>query len=215
MTYALVLLVCLWLTSAARATIVDGNDKWEMPLEPGQTITCVAYFIPDIPAIVPESLVFDVCRPPEWTDSYPFDYEGLGGDTAVSEDGKAAYLYGPEIYNDTEWPWDLFSYSLFYQWDDEDLYYNKNNPVWVDIAGFNGMELYADGSVRGIPGGPWDTVNDDTWKEQYDHESDPYENPIPEPMTICLLGLGTALLRKKRKRKTLSLSNKEDSHPLC
>ena len=196
MTCALVLLVCLWLTSGAWATIVDANDEWLMPLEPDQTVTCVAHFIPDIPAVVPDSLVFT--EAPEWTDAYPFNYVGAGWDTAVSEDGKAAYLYGPAIYNNTNGPWDLFSYSLFYQWDDKDPYYDENNPVWVDIAVFNGMELYADGSVRGIPGGPWDDVNDETWKEQYDPESDPYENPIPEPMTICLLGLSAALLRKRR-----------------
>jgi hypothetical protein len=196
MTCASLLLVCLWLTSGAWATIVDANDEWLMKLEPEQTITCVAHFIPDIPTVVPDSLVFT--KAPEWTDAYPFNYVGAGWDTAISEDGKAAYLYGPEIYNDTNGLWQLFSYSLFYQWDDEDPYYDENYPVWVDIAVFNDQELLVDGSVRGIPGGPWDDVNEDTWKEQYDPESDPYINPIPEPMTICLLGLGTVFLRKRR-----------------
>lgn len=194
-TCALVLLVCLGLTSSAQAAIVDGNDEWKQPLEPNQTITCVAHFIPDIPTVVPDDLVFT--KAPEWTDTYPFDYIGAGWDTVMSEDGKVAYLYGPAITNDTLLSWDLFSYHLFYQWDDEDLYYDKDNPVWVDIAVYNGEELFVDGSVRGIPGGPWDDVYDETWKEQYDPGSDPYENPVPEPVTICLLGLGSAFLRRR------------------
>jgi len=196
-SYALGILLSLGLNSVGQATIVEGSDEWLQPLEPGQTITCVAHFIPDVPAIVPETLIFT--EAPEWTLSYPFDYVSLGWNTAISEDGKVAYLYGPEITNDTAQPWQLFSYSLFYQWDDEDPHYNENNPVWVDIAVFRNQQLFADGAVRGIPGGPWDDVQDDTWKEQYDPGSDPYENPIPEPATVCLLGLGGFFLMRRRR----------------
>jgi hypothetical protein len=171
-------LVCLILTSSARAVIIDANDEWLMPLGPYQTITCVAHFIPDIPTVVPESLLFT--KAPEWTEAYPFDYV------------KIAYLYGPAITNDTSLSWDLFSYSLFYQWDDDDPYYDEKYPVWVDIAVFNGSVLVVDGSVRGIPGGPWDDVYDVTW-------GGPYDNPVPEPMTICLLGLGTLFLKKRHR----------------
>jgi hypothetical protein len=194
-----VLVVCLVLTSSARAEIVDANDEWLMPLGPYQTITCVAQFIPDI-NVVPESLIFK--KAPAWTDTYPFDYVSAGWDTVVSGDGKMAYLYGTAITNDTPFSWDLFSYSLFYQWDTEDPNYNEIYPVWVDIAVFNGPELVVDGSVRGIPGGPWDYINDVTWREQYG--GDPYENPVPEPMTICLLGLGSLFL-KKRQRPSYSI----------
>lgn len=191
------ILLCLGLAPIARATIVQGSDEWLQPLEPAQGITCVAHFIPDVPAIIPETLIFT--KAPEWTLSYPFDHVGQGWDTAISEDGKVAYLYGPEITNDTASAWQLFSYSLFYEWDDEDDHYNENNPVWVDIAVFRGQELFADGAVRGIPGGPWDDVYDDTWKEQYYPGSDPYTNPIPEPATVCLLGLGGFFLMRRRR----------------
>ncbi|MHC4571649.1 MAG: hypothetical protein ACYS0C_06195 [Planctomycetota bacterium] len=196
MTCASLLLVCLWLTSSAQATLIQGDDDWKQPLEAGQTVTCVAHFIPDVPAIVPDSLIF--VQAPEWTLTWPFDYATYGWDTAISEDGKAAYLYGPALTNDTLQAWQLFSYSLFYQWDDEDPHYNENNPVWVDVAVFSGQELFEDGAVRGIPGGPWDHYYSDTWRETYVSGSDPYENPIPEPVTICLLGLGVAFLRKRR-----------------
>jgi hypothetical protein len=188
--------VLLVSSSGARAALVYGSDEWLQPLDAGLGITCVAHFIPDVPGVVPESLVFE--KAPEWTSTWFFDHVGEGWDTAISEDGKVAYLYGPEIVNDTARKWELFSYSLFYEWDDEDLYYDENNPVWVDVVSFRHQEVLEDGAVSGIPGGPWDNYYYDTWKEQHNPGSDPYENPIPEPAIVCLLGLGAVFLRKKR-----------------
>ena len=197
MTYALVLLVCLWLTSAARATIVDANESWTMKLQPGETFTAIAHFIPDVPG-VPDSLIFPDTS--DWIEL--FDPGALTWDVGLADEGKTAYLYGPAITNDTDSDLPIFSYKLYYQWDDEDV---VDYPVYLDVVVFNDLEIVRDFALRGLPHGPWDEPNEDTWKEQHDPESDPYINPIPEPMTICLLGLGTALLIKKRRRKTLSL----------
>ncbi len=200
MTCALVLLVCLWLTSAARATIVDANESWTMKLQPGETFTAIAHFIPDVPG-VPDSLIFP--DTPDWIEL--FDPGALAWDVALADEGKTAYLYGPAITNVELSEIPIFSYMLYSQWDDEDPDFDENYPVYLDVVVFNDLEIVRDFALRGLPHGPWDTVNEDTWKEQYDPESNPYINPIPEPMTICLLGLGTALLRKKRRKKALSL----------
>ena len=203
MTCASLLLVCLWLTSAARATIVDANDEWGRTLQPGESFTCLAHYIPDTPDI-PEGLIFE--QAPEWTSTYWFDWEAADWDTAISEDGKTAYLYGPRLTNTEPNAIDVFSFNLFYQWDTDAEGFDPNYPAYQDVAVFDDLTLTYDCGWRGTPGDTWEKLVDDvTWKEQYDPESDPYENPIPEPMTICLLGLGTALLRKKRRRKTLRL----------
>ena len=214
MTCASLLLVCLWLTSAAQATIVDADEEWGTKLDSGESITCIAHYIPDVPD-VPDSLIFQ--QAPEPTSTYSFgDWDGW--ETAISADQKMVYLYGPRQtnptdFNNVEW----FSYNLFFQWDDADPNLDPDYPVYLDTALFDGG-LGSDATDawfwKGEPGG-WP----DGWvREEYPHNPDyeeDYTNPTPEPMTICLLGLGAALLRKKRKRKALSLSNKEDNHPLC
>jgi hypothetical protein len=191
--YALVLLVCLGLTSSARATIVDANEEWGRTLQPGESFTCLAHFIPDIPG-VSDSLIF--VQAPQWTDTYPFNYVAAGWDTALTDGGKTAYLFGPRITNGPD-TLDLFSFKLFYRWDTNAAGFDPNYPVYQDVAIFDDLTLTYDfGGWRGKPGGTWERPSDVTWREQYG--GPPYENPVPEPMTICLLGLGAALLRKRR-----------------
>ena len=194
-TCALALLVCLSLTCCAQAATVDANEEWEMEQEPYESFTCIAHFIPDVPN-VPDSLIFPQAS--EWTDTYPFDYVSAGWNTTLADAGKTAYLFGPTLTNDGPNPIDLFSYRLYYQWDNEDPNYDPDYPVYLDVVVFNDQEIVRDFALRGIPNGPYDTVNLTTWREQDDPGSDPYENPVPEPMTICLLGLGSAFLRRRR-----------------
>jgi hypothetical protein len=199
-TYAIVLLMCLGLTSSVRATLVDANDEWGMTLQVGESFTCLAHFIPDIPNVVPESLIFT--RPPEWTNSYPFNYEAAGWDVALADGGKTAYLFGPKIANTGPGPLDIFSYKLYYQWDDDGLDFDPNYPVYLDWVIFDDLTLIQDSGWRRKADGTWEwPANEITWREQYYPESEPYENPVPEvpePMVICLLGLGAAFLRKRR-----------------
>jgi len=190
MTCALVLLVCFGLTSSAGATTVDANQEWVMGIEPSISITCVSYFIPDVPN-VPDSLIF--AQLPEWTNTVSFDYNSAGWDTALTDGGKTAYLFGSELTNSGLSFLNLFSYKLYYQWGDEDV---VDYPVYLDVVVFYDDEVVYNSSRWGEPG---------SYEGGEAPLDGPYDNPIPEPMTICLLGLGTALLRKKRRRKTLSL----------
>jgi hypothetical protein len=193
--FTMVACAILVMTSAARATIVDANEEWLFKLYPGETVTSVVSFIPEVPGVM-DTLLFP--DGPDWTLSYPFDYVSFGWDTAISADNGTAYLYGPAITNDTGSVRNLFSYTLYYQWDDTDPNYNANYPVYIDIVVFNDQEVVRDGSLRGFPNGPWDDPCDVTWREQYYPESPPYENPVPEPVTFGIFGLGALFLRRKR-----------------
>ena len=213
MTYALVLLVCLWLTSVARATIVTGSQDWYKNLDPDESITCIAFYGLG-------SVKFT--QAPEWVDSEytpPYNHDITNWQTGLSANQKIAYIYGPLATNLSADPREWFAFELFYQWNDEAEGFDPDWPVYQDMTVYDGP-LGSPPTIamgwRGTPGNPYSWENKDGDPTSGPYQTDePYENPTPEPMTICLLGLGTALLRKKRKRKALSLSNKEDSHPLC
>lgn len=191
-TCALVFLVCLGLASSVQAEIVDANEEWGIKLDSGQSLTCIAHYIPDV-VTIPESLIFT--SEPEPT----FRYTGGNWDgwqMVLSADNKMVYLYGPRNTNDTgndnvKW----FSYNLFFSWDDEDPNLDPDYPVYIDTAVFNGgfgCDSFAEEFWKGKPGG---------WPDNWVGPADPYyqggyTNPAPEPMTICLLGLGAAFLRK-------------------
>jgi hypothetical protein len=194
-TCALVLLMYFGLTLSAHATPVDANDEWGMTLQVGESFTCLAHFIPDTPN-VPSSLIFT--QPPVWTDTYTFDHITAGWNTALTDGNKTAYIFGPEIANTGPSPLDIFSYKLYYQWDDEGLDFDPNYPVYLDWVVFDDLTLIQDSGWRRKADGTWEwPANEITWREQ--HGDPPYENPVPEPVTICILGLGAAFLRKRRR----------------
>lgn len=188
--FTMVACVVLGMTSAARATIVDANDEWQMRLDVGQTFTCIAQFIPDGPNI-PDSLTFP--KVPEWYDWY---VDITGWEMALSADNKTAYLHGPAITNNSGSLLHVFDYILYYQWDSNDV---VDQPVYLDVVVFNGQDILVDNSYRGTPQGPHDPPGDVTWREQFNPTSPPYENPVPEPVTFVILGLGTLFLKRRRR----------------
>ena len=182
--------------------MVQSSQEWGLPLDPGETFTSVAYFIPDIPNAV-DSLIFTAA--PEWTDFYPFDETAQGWDTALSPDSKTAYLYGPQITNDTSVDIQLFSFRLYYEWNDADSGFEPNYPVYQDTALYNNSsQPYDSFGRRGTPGdvndpGTWEYY-DQTNKEIHNPGSDEYENPVPLPGAIYMLGFGAAILLKKKSK---------------
>jgi hypothetical protein len=190
--FVLLLVVFFMPASVARATIVDANEEWGMTLKPGESFTCIAHFIPDIP-LVSDSLVFSAA--PEWTDTWDFDYLTEGWQTAWSvTEPKIAYLYGPRLTNETPNEIALFSFQLYYQWDDEAGDFDPNCPIYQDVIMFDDQEIRRAYGISGNPDGLWNPPKPDG--PYYDDE--PYENPIPEPVAIFLLGFGAAFLRKRR-----------------
>lgn len=197
-TYTLVLLMCFGLASSARAEIVDGNDAWDIRLNSGQSITCIAHYVwssvefSDVPIQIIGLPGYEAGEP--WGD--------IGWQAALSSDNKIAYMYGPQITNTTVYDnlkW--FAYTLFYQWDD--AVEDPDWPVYVDTALYDGPIGSAPTDYwgwRGTPGIPssWQYQDEPYYKDEPGYTEDFFDNPAPEPMTICLLGLGTAFLRKRR-----------------
>ncbi len=204
MTYILVLLVCLGLTSVAQATLVTGSDEWGVTLGLGEPLTTIAHYVWG-------GVVFtDV---PEQTDTYTAggDWDLIGWEamlldadgTIVDTGGTIAYIYGPAITGGPD-PY-LFSYELLYQWDDAAAGFDPNYPVHIDGAIYDGpfdSPPTRYWGYRGIPGDP-DPNGWEYQSEPYnpDYEEGFYDNPVPEPAVICLLGLGAVLLRKKVRER--------------
>lgn len=197
-SWALGTLVCLGLSSVASATMVFDQEEWGTKLDGHQSITCIAHYIPDVPDVA-ESLVFE--KAPERTDTYSVG-DWTDWETAISEDQKTVYLYGPRQtnpydFNDVEW----FSYNLFFKWDDADPLLDPEWPVYVDTAIFDGgLGSPATDAWfwKGEPGA-WP----DNWVyQEYPHNPNwetVYTNPAPEPATVCLLGLGGFFLMRRRR----------------
>jgi len=190
--------VCFVFSGVSRATIIEtGVEEWVVTLDPGESFTCVAYYIPQVDPLVipvPESLIFN--HVPAWTSTYWFNYVAAGWQTAMSEDNRIAYLYGPRLTNNSSSSWNVFSFELSYQWDVEDV---VDYPVYQDLAIFEDQILIYDFAWRGTPGVFWEEPDEITYLQQYDPTSDPYTNPVPGPATFSLLGFGLMFLRKRRR----------------
>jgi hypothetical protein len=196
-TCALMLLVCLGLICCARATVITGSQEWYKNFDAGESVTCIAFYGLG-------SVKFT--QAPEWLDNEytpPYNHDIVGWNTALTDEGKTAYLYGPRATNSSGDPCEWFAFGLFYQWDDTAPDFDPNYPVYQDMAIFDGPfgsePTFAVGR-RGIPGDAesWEYKDNDPYSGPYQTD-EPYTNPVPEPMTICPLGLGVAFLRKRRQ----------------
>lgn len=201
MIYSLAISVCL--VFVGHATIETGWQEWGCKLEPSESFTCIAYYIPDVPG-VSKSLIFE--KEPAWTTGHGYDY----GDrtdwlTALSQDSKIAYLYGPRATNETDDLIGWFSYNLFYKWDNAASDFDANYPVYQDTVMWDGFQQWDDltsnakWGKRGTPGNGSEVVWEDSPGGGLYEE--PHTYPVPGPATICLLGLGAAFLRIKKPRR--------------
>jgi hypothetical protein len=194
-TYIFVLLVYLWLALPAWAVIQYGQDAWDIRLDSGQSITCIAHFVWG-------SVEFnDVPIQLNWSEYIGGDWEDIGWEAMLSADSNIAYICGPQITNttgidDANW----FAYNLSYKWDD--AIEDPSWPVYIDTAIYNGP--YGSAPIdywgwRGTPGIPesWQYRDEPYAKDQPWYTEEFFDNPAPEPMTICLLGLGAVFLRKR------------------
>lgn len=200
MTCALVLLMSFGLTSSVWAVPVTGSQDWYTYLFGGYSITCVAFY--GLGSV-------EFAQPPEWLfNEYtpPYNSNIAGWETELSADHKITYLYGPRVTNLSGVFQECFANELFFQWDNEAPGFDSNYPVYFDFAIFDGPfgsePIYAVG-WRGTPS---DDPNSWKWKDgdpyAGPYQEEPYTNPAPqeilEPMTVCILGLGAAFIRKKK-----------------
>ena len=192
--------VCLYLASAAQATIKTASPDWDismggtLPKAIRPSMNCIAHYIPDLLGL--ESLVF-TAAPVFVNDSAYFgDYSQW--QTELASDGKAVYLYGPTTTYDSDILKKWFRYTLSYQWDAAAANFDPAFPIYHDITVFSGLEgsnSIQEWAWRGNP------AEIQSWEYQ-DHSykgGEPYTNPhspLPEPITILVLGLGAVLLRK-------------------
>jgi hypothetical protein len=193
-TYAVMFLICLAFASPALATLVTGSQDWYKNVYDGESITCIAFY--GLGSV-------EFTQPPEWlVNEYtpPYNQNIDGWETELSSDHKIAYLYGPRVTNSSGYPIEWFAFKLSYQWDNETPGFDPNYPVYQDMAIFDGPQgseaTFAVG-WRGTPGvaSSWEYKDNNPYSGPYQTD-EPYTNPAPEPMTICLLGLGAAFLRK-------------------
>jgi len=191
---ALGLFLVLSCACVSQGTIVSGTDQWGISLDPNESFTCIAHYVWD-------SVEFTL--PPEQTSTYTAggNWADIGWHAALSEDKKTAYIYGPRLTNNSSVTLNWFSYNLLYQWDDEDADFDPQFPVYIDTVIFDGDTRIDYWGWRGIPGVPesWRYRTEPYHKDEPEHEDEEfYENPVPEPMTVSLLVIGTFLLRKRR-----------------
>jgi hypothetical protein len=198
MTCALVL---FGLTSSAWAALVTGSQDWYTYLFNGYSASCVAFY--GLGSV-------EFAQPPEWLfneHTPPYNSNIAGWETELSADGNVAYIYGPRITSPSGSFLECFANELFFQWDNEAPGFDPNYPVYFDFAIFDGPfgsePIYAVG-WRGTPGdaNSWKWKDNDPYAGPYQTE-EPYTNPapqeVPEPMTICILGLSAAFIRKRRR----------------
>lgn len=194
------LVLCICSISTASGPLQKSYQQdWGVSLGSGDSITCIAHYIPDSAPNMPGDLVFDDA--PVFADDGSYEYYNEGNpdgwDVAIADDNKSVWLYGPRQTNDqgySNWWW---IYELSFAWTGQE---GEDEPLYFDTALYDGGEGSEPVQLWGASGNETDGFSDtEPPYASQEYIDNNYLNPAPEPATLLMLtgGIWFAARRKR------------------